>query len=66
VQAQYPKVIVTALREKLSYMVNFQMKINNLSRQLKNLMGKTARGGRAKASPNQPPPGAEEHPPDKG
>jgi hypothetical protein len=66
VQAQYPKVIVTALREKLSYMVNFQMKINNLSKQLKNLMNKTARGGKSKGLPGSQPSGADGHPPDKG
>lgn len=46
---QYPTVYITALREKLSYMVNFQLKVTSLAKQLKTLMSKTAN--------NPPPPG---------
>jgi len=47
-----PKVLISALREKVSYMLAFQMKINNLSKQLKGLMNRPA--NKAPASP--PPP----------
>lgn len=48
-----PKLYVSAVREKLSYMLGFQMKMTQLSKQLHDLMGRTARPGKSgkKADP---------------
>jgi len=46
-----PKVLISALKEKVSYMIAFQMKINSLSKQLKGLMNRTGH-----KAPDLPPP----------
>ena len=49
-----PKLYVAAVKEKLSYMLSFQLKMNQLSKQLKDLMGKTARGSSGRKMLNLP------------
>jgi len=49
-----PKAYANAMREKVSYMLNFQVKVTSLTKHLRGLMRKTARQGDGDASASPP------------